>query len=442
MKSIIRKQASCALNICLFTLLILSPGVVLAQAGVLQSRNSNYSQPQYFSKDKLEELVAPIAIYPDPLLAQILPASTYPLEIVQAARLIQGKKDIYKIDSQDWDPSVQAVAHYPSVLKMMDEKLDWTEQLGQAVLMQQEEVMKAIQIMRQQAKRIGNLKSNKKQIINEYDEYIEIVPYNPEVVYVPSYDPEVVYVSPSEDPYVSLISFGVGLAIGSWFNTEVYWPSHQIYYCEPDWWVRGWYSTHNHHRYRQNYGEEDYNNNYYSNSNHDDHHPHNNNNAWFHDDKRGNPVNRKLYFMPSNNPSRTTVPNGNVVTPRSNGLNPVKGQPPATHTPERGSWNNSNRSPENTPKPAPKPIVIEPKRIDQPVNPRKLENAPAPQKTSTPPAPQKSSPPSPPAPVKVEKKAPEVKSAPAPAAKPPVKKEEEKKEVKTPTEPSVKANLK
>jgi len=170
------------------------------------------------SSSQLQKLVAPIALYPDPLLAQVLPASTYPLEIVQAARIVKKEKDISKIDSQSWDPSVKAVAHYPSVLKMMNDKLDWTQQLGQAVINQQPDVLQAVQTLRQQAKKQGNLNSNSQQTVTQTDSVIQITSPNPQVIYVPTYDPTIIYTSPAP-----AIDYGIGFAMGAWMTMGFAW---------------------------------------------------------------------------------------------------------------------------------------------------------------------------------------------------------------------------
>lgn len=194
----------------LCSLLTVFPGATFAQS-------SSSSAPKLSSQD-LQKLVAPIALYPDPLLAQVLPASTYPLEIVDAARTIKSNKDFSKIDSQNWDPSVKAVAHYPSVLQMMNSKLDWTQQLGQAVMTQQSDVLAAVQTLRSQAKKQGNLKTTPQQTVSDSDSNIVIVPSNPQVVYVPTYDPTVVYVSPAP-----MMGFGAGFAMGAWMGMGFAW---------------------------------------------------------------------------------------------------------------------------------------------------------------------------------------------------------------------------
>ncbi len=195
------------LTFLLISLLLIPPGFA-----------QNSSSNSKLSSSQLQKLVAPIALYPDPLLAQILPASTYPLEIVQAARVVKKDKDISKIDSQSWDPSVKAVAHYPSVLKMMNDKLDWTQQLGQAVMNQQGDVLQAVQTLRQQAKKQGNLNSNAQQTVTQSDSAIQITSTNPQVIYVPTYDPTVIYTAPAP-----AVTYGLGFAMGAWMTMGFAW---------------------------------------------------------------------------------------------------------------------------------------------------------------------------------------------------------------------------
>jgi len=173
-------------------------------------------QPQTFSQEELDRLLAPIALYPDSLLAQVLMASTYPLEVVQAARWskqnasLKGDALTSALDGQPWDPSVKAVAAFPQVIQMMNEKLDWTQQLGDAVLAQQAEVMETVQNLRKKAQAQGNLKTTKEQkvVVQPESQVIVIEPASPEVVYVPTYNPTVVD--------------------GSWW-----WPSPPYYYYPP-----------------------------------------------------------------------------------------------------------------------------------------------------------------------------------------------------------------
>lgn len=193
--------------------------------------------------EELEQLAAPIALYPDALLAQVLMASTYPLEVVQASRWLEknsklkGEELNEAVQKQPWEPSVRSLTAVPDVLKMMNEKLDWTQKLGDAVLAQQEELMAAVQTLRKKAKDEGNLKSTEQQKVSTQEtgsatgaktEVIVIEPAKPDVIYVPQYDPVVVYGTwayPSYPPYyyyppgymaaTSMISFGIGLTMGA-----------------------------------------------------------------------------------------------------------------------------------------------------------------------------------------------------------------------------------
>jgi Protein of unknown function (DUF3300) len=189
-----------------------------------------------FKQEELDQLVAPIALYPDSLLAQIFMASTYPLEVVQAGRWVKANQNLKgdalttALEQQNWDPSVKSLVNFPQVLDMMNEKLDWTQKLGDAFLAQQKDVMDTVQKLRAKAEAEGNLKSNKEQkvIVEQETKTIIIEPANPQVVYVPTYNPTVVYGPwwyPAYPPYyyyppyyvpgAALFSFGVGVAIGA-----------------------------------------------------------------------------------------------------------------------------------------------------------------------------------------------------------------------------------
>jgi hypothetical protein len=190
--------------------------------------------------DQLDALVAPIALYPDPMLAQTLAASTYPLEIIQLQQWLtknSGMKDKALADAvakQPWDPSVQALAGLPDVVKRMANDIQWTTDLGNAFLAQQNDVMEAVQRMRKKAQGTGNLKSNEQQKVEtkviESKSVIVVEQANPQVVYVPSYNPTVVYGAPVY-PYPPItypppgyyaagmaISFGVGVAMGAFWG--------------------------------------------------------------------------------------------------------------------------------------------------------------------------------------------------------------------------------
>ena len=168
-----------------------------------------------FKPEEIEQLVAPIALYPDSLVSQILMASTYPLEVVQADRWVKANKTLKgdaltaALEKQPWDPSMKSLVNFPQVLAMMSEKLDLTQRLGDAFLAQQKDVMDAVQRLRAKAQAQGNLQTTKEQtVIVEQPEaqttVIKIEPADPQVVYVPSYNPTVVYGAwpyPAYPPY-------------------------------------------------------------------------------------------------------------------------------------------------------------------------------------------------------------------------------------------------
>ena len=199
--------------------------------------SSPQSQAPLIPPDQLDSLVAPIALYPDPLLAQTLAASTYPLELIQLQQWLAknpGLKDKALADTvakQTWDPSIQAMAALPDVVKRLADDIQWTTDLGNAFLAQQSGVMDAVQRMRKKAQDTGNLKSTEQQKIEtkviENKSVIVVEQANPQVIYVPSYDPYAVY-GPPIYPYPPIyyppagyyaagmaISFGVGLAMGA-----------------------------------------------------------------------------------------------------------------------------------------------------------------------------------------------------------------------------------
>jgi len=181
--------------------------------------------------DQLQQLVAPIALYPDSLVAQILAASTYPEQVVEADRWVQAHPDLKgddlakAVDQQDWDPSVKALTAFPTVLQNMDKNISWTSSLGDAYYNQQQDVMDAIQVMRQKAQQAGNLKDTPQQTVQTQGSTIVIQPTAPDVVYVPAYDPWLVYgypivAWPGWYPVPGIwfggpsLFFGVGFGIG------------------------------------------------------------------------------------------------------------------------------------------------------------------------------------------------------------------------------------
>jgi hypothetical protein len=178
--------------------------------------------------EELDALVGPIALYPDPLIAQILPAATFVDQIEDAAAYVR-RNGTGRIDYQPWDLSVRAVAHYPEVLYLMADRYDWTTALGQAYVNQPSEVMDSIQRLRSAAMTEGNLYTTPQQEVIEEPEAIRIVPAVPEYIYVPVYDPQVVYFSPP-DPGFAFITFSTGFFIGAWLNRDCDWRRHRVYY--------------------------------------------------------------------------------------------------------------------------------------------------------------------------------------------------------------------
>jgi hypothetical protein len=210
----------------------------------LQAQNQAAAQeqpePAQLTPEQLQEMVAPIALYPDALLAQILAASAYPTQIVEADRFLQQNPDLQgaalgaEVDKQDWDPSVKALTQFPSVLADMDKNLAWTSALGDANYNQPADVMNAIQFMRQKAQEAGNLKGTPQQTVTTQGSTVIIEPTDPQIIYVPDYDPELVYGYPIalwpgfypwwgvSGPY---ISFGIGFGIGPFFGFGWGWPA-------------------------------------------------------------------------------------------------------------------------------------------------------------------------------------------------------------------------
>jgi hypothetical protein len=183
-------------------------------------------QPPSFAPDQLDQLVSRIALYPDPLLAQILAAATLPDQIPDAARWAdqhhyltgQALADAIRADQLPWDPSVQALLPFPSVLDMMASDMNWTTDLGNAFLAQQQDVMDAVQRERRKARDFGYLRSNG-QIIVGGGPYITVMPVNPGFVVVPYYDPRIVFFAPRPGFVVGgAIRFGFGVTIGGFFR--------------------------------------------------------------------------------------------------------------------------------------------------------------------------------------------------------------------------------
>lgn len=231
----------------------------LAMAALPGARAQETVQPGssvvMFNAEQLDQMLAPIALYPDALVSQILMAATYPLEVVEANRWrqdpaiasISGGQLAGALEQQPWDPSVKALVQFPGILRIMDANLAWTQQLGEAFLSQEPAVMDSIQRLRRSAQASGSLVSTPQQSIQDQSGTISIVPANPEVVYVPYYDPTVVYGGwpyPMYPPYYfppppemlyggvvfAGIWFGIGIGIvdSLWGWSHWDWPRHRI----------------------------------------------------------------------------------------------------------------------------------------------------------------------------------------------------------------------
>jgi hypothetical protein len=221
--------------------LLIAPGDTWAYAkSVRQDAAAQEQDAPKIPNDQLDSLVAPVALYPDPLLAQVLAASTYPLELVQLQNWLGKHPDLKgqaltdAVQNEDWDPSVQAMSAFPDLVKQLVDGIKWTTDLGNAFLAQQSDVMDAVQRMRKKAMDAGNLKSTEQQTVEtkvvETKTVVVVQQANPQIVYVPSYNPVVVY-GPPVYPYPPIyypppsyyaagvaIAFGVGLAIGSYYR--------------------------------------------------------------------------------------------------------------------------------------------------------------------------------------------------------------------------------
>jgi len=265
-----------------------------------QEPPASSSSPEYagqgapMTAQELQSLVAPIALYPDALVAQILSAATYPDQIAVANSWLRQNKNLTgsalgkAVNAQSWDPSVKALTQFPSVLNNMAQNMVWTSQLGEAYHNQSSDVMTAVQTLRAQAKAAGNLKSGSQiTVVQQSPQTIVIQPTNPQVVYVPEYNPAVIYGTPYVVPGYStgdvvaagLLGFGAGIAVGAmmgggccgwgwsswncnWYHGGgVYYGNHPYYGNNA--WHGGYYGGYN------NYGNHPYNNGYNSSGYHD-----------------------------------------------------------------------------------------------------------------------------------------------------------------------------
>jgi hypothetical protein len=195
--------------------------LVLAASAAFAQVPAAGSAPE-FSQQELDQMLAPIALYPDPLLSQILMAATYPLEIVEASRWVganpglRGEEAVRAAAAQPWDPSVKSLVAFPRILALMDQRIDWTQRLGNAFLAQQAQVMDTVQELRRRAQNAGNLRSSDEVRVEDRGGSIALEPVNPRIAYVPYYDPLAIY--------------------GTWWwpgFPPVFWPPWPGYYVRP-----------------------------------------------------------------------------------------------------------------------------------------------------------------------------------------------------------------
>lgn len=279
------------ISVALTLALIVTPsGLFGLQASESAPSTDNPTQAAPKTASELQALVAPIALYPDALVAQILTASTFPDQVAIASYWMQENKSLtgsslmQAVDKQSWDPSVKALTEFPSVLDNLAKNLTWTSSLGQAYHDQQAEVMSAIQTLRAQAKSAGNLKTTSQiTVVQQSPQTIVIQPTNPQIVYVPQYNPAVIYGTPYVVPGYSagdvaaagIIGFGAGIAVGAmmsggccgwgysswncgWHGTAV------IYHGGAYYGNAGWHGGYYNGGYHNGYG---YNNHYGNNYN-------------------------------------------------------------------------------------------------------------------------------------------------------------------------------
>jgi hypothetical protein len=275
----VRAKQSISLGLSIVLVFTLDPGAGIGMAyqntaptpgGSTASSSSYPGQGAASTAEELQSLVAPIALYPDALVAQILSAATYPDQVavanywVQQNKTLTGNALVTAVDKQTWDPSVKALTEFPSVLNNMAQNLSWTSQLGEAYHNQQAEVMTAVQALRAKAKAAGNLKSGSQiTVVQQTPQTIVIQPTNPQIVYVPQYNPAVIFGTPYVAPNyttsdvvaASVLSFGVGMAVGAmmsnswgysswgcnWYGGAAYY--HGGTYYGNDAWHGGYYGS-------------------------------------------------------------------------------------------------------------------------------------------------------------------------------------------------------
>jgi hypothetical protein len=258
------KQTCRIILACYLTAGIAPPGYAFHNRGVGDQESASPASPDSSSvrdaaqtPEQLQQLVAPIALYPDALVAQVLAASTYPDEVDAASQWLEDQKGLQgqalaqAVDKQSWDPSVKSLTEFPSVLGNMAKNLSWTSSLGDAYTNQEDDVMDAVQVMRQRARDAGNLQSNTQQNVRTEGSTIYIEPTEPDVVYVPQYNPWYAYGTVIEPwggwyGYPGLFFDGPGVIFGAAFGLDAFfgfgWGFHHF---RPDWRRHAIFHDHN-----------------------------------------------------------------------------------------------------------------------------------------------------------------------------------------------------
>jgi len=255
-----RRQSLVLALLCALALFA-RPAIAQTAGDALAGETVTVEAVEPLSAEELETLVAPVALYPDDLLAIALPASAYPLQIVQAARFLAALEgDATLQPDDDWDDSVVALVNYPEIVTLMNGDLDWTWKLGEAVINQQSEVLSAVERFRQRAYAAGNLKSDEHQTVTATGEAIEIKRANPEVVYVPYYEPERVTVYQSVPVYyyypVRRPVYYYPYPLGYAFDSPFFWGITSFYSL-------GWHTRHVHVHHHRSHGHPFYGHRYH-----------------------------------------------------------------------------------------------------------------------------------------------------------------------------------
>lgn len=318
-----------------------------APAAPPAASGASQDQPANLSAAEIDAIVSPIALYPDQLVAQILGAATYPDQIMAASNWVNANSNLKgddllkQVDAQSWDPSVKALTQFPSVLDQLAKNLSWTSALGDVAFNQQADVMASVQRLRKEAQAAGNLKTSPEiKVVQQDPQTIVIQPANPQVVYVPQYNPTVVYGVPYSPPgystadlvATSIITFGIGMAIGAAI-------SHNNYYPYPWGWGHGGWGCNWHG------GHVMYQNNIYisrSNTFYGNNRNYYRNNGGYNNGNRPGYNSQPRPTPYGNNNRPGNYPNNNRPNPPNNGNRP-------------GGGNNGGRPNTGTPTPRPAP---------------------------------------------------------------------------------------